>query len=100
MQVSVRVFAQVYQEVARNAKKGGGGNAKETVNKGAAAVRSKLSHQMPIEVRALRALLAVRPVRGALLATCVLRAGSRQSRFAGLECISNHPRIVSLWGDR
>lgn len=97
MQVSVRVFAQVYQEVARNAKKGGGGNAKETVNKGAAAVRSKLSHQMPIEVRTL---LALRPVRGALLFTCVLRAGSRQRRFAGLECISNHPRIVSLWGDR
>ena len=50
VQVGVRVFAQVYQEVAKGAKSAGSGNAKQAANAGATAVRSKLSHQMPLDV--------------------------------------------------
>eukprot|EP00035_Acanthoeca_spectabilis_P037612 m.46321 g.46321 ORF g.46321 m.46321 type:complete len:151 (+) comp8741_c1_seq1:908-1360(+) len=49
VQVGVRVFAQVYQEVANNAKRGGTAGAKQAANEGAKAVRSKLSHQMPLD---------------------------------------------------
>ena len=51
VQVGVRVFAQVYQEVAHSAKKGGGQGAKDAMNQGASAVRTKLSQQMALEVR-------------------------------------------------